>query len=140
MAKKKAKKKPTRKKVVKKKAIKRKPAKKIVKKKAAKRKVSKKKPAKRRPAQMSGIAKKEAGQVIGKITHYFPQVQAAVIKLKAPLSLGDTIKIKGHTTDLTQAVSSMQIDRVPIDKAKKGDEIGLLVSSRVRQHDTVYKV
>jgi hypothetical protein len=33
----------------------------------------------------------------------------------------------------------MQIDRVPINTAKKGDEIGLLVNSRVRQHDVVYK-
>ncbi|MBM3245330.1 MAG: translation elongation factor-like protein [Candidatus Omnitrophica bacterium] len=77
--------------------------------------------------------------VIGLITHYFPKVRAAVIKLKAPLSVGDSIKIKGHTTDFTQVISSMQIDRVPITNAKKGDEIGLLVNSRVRQHDKVCK-
>ena len=73
------------------------------------------------------------------MTHYFPKVRAAVIKLKAPLSIGDTIKIKGHTTDFKQAISSLQIDRVPINSAKKGQEIGLLVDSRVRQHDAVYK-
>ena len=64
---------------------------------------------------------------------------AAVIKLKAPLAIGDTIKIKGHTTDFTQGITSMQIDRTPINQAKKGQEIGLLVNSRVRQHDLVYK-
>ena len=84
-------------------------------------------------------AKKE-GNLIGLITHYFPHVQAAVIKLKKPLAAGETVKIKGHTTDLTQIVTSMQIDRVDISSAKKGDEIGLKVSSRVRQHDKVYKV
>jgi len=78
-------------------------------------------------------------KILGMVTHYFPKVRAAVIKLKAPLSAGDTIKIKGHTTDFTQAVSSMQIDHVDIAQAKKGQEIGLLVNSRVRQHDTVYK-
>ncbi|MFH1281736.1 MAG: translation elongation factor-like protein, partial [Candidatus Omnitrophota bacterium] len=72
--------------------------------------------------------------------HYFPHVQAAVIKLKSPLTKGDTIKIKGHTTDVTQVVSSMQIDRVDIQTAKKGDEIGLLVNSRTRQEDKVYKI
>ncbi len=85
-------------------------------------------------------APKAEGNLIGEITHYFPHVQAAVIKLKAPLAKGDTVKIKGHTTDLTQVVTSLQIDRVDITEAKKGDEIGLLVSSRVRQQDKVYKV
>ena len=112
--------------------IKRKAAKKTVKK--AAKKVLKKKPIKAKKA-----LKKLKGNVIGIITHYFPKVRAAVIKLKAPLAVGDTIKIKGHTTDFTQTITSMQIDRVPIDKAKKGDEIGILVNSRARQHDTVSK-
>ncbi|MFA5115874.1 MAG: hypothetical protein WC486_01170 [Candidatus Omnitrophota bacterium] len=84
--------------------------------------------------------KAEKGVVVGIITHYFPKVRAAVIKLKAPLSAGDTIRVKGHTTDFTESVNSIQIDRVPINTAKKGQEIGLLVNSRVRQHDLVYKV
>lgn len=134
--------------VLKKKPAKRKPARKIIKKKivakkavkkASKKPVAKKKPAKKTPAQKSGIIK-EAGKVIGKVTHYFPQVRAAVIKLKAPLNTGETIKIKGHTTDLTQTVSSMEMDRVPIAQGKKGQEIGLLVDSRVRQHDIVYLI
>lgn len=84
--------------------------------------------------------KAKNGNIIGKITHYFPHVKAAVIKLSAPLSVGDKIKIKGHTTDFTQVISSMQMDRVDITTAKSGQEIGLLVNSRVRQHDIVSKV
>ena len=79
------------------------------------------------------------GNVIGIITHYFPKVRAAVVKLKTTLSVGETIKIKGHTTDFMQSVVSMQLDHVPINSAKPGQEIGLMVNSRVRQHDTVYK-
>ena len=75
--------------------------------------------------------------MIGVVTHYFPHVQAAVIKLKKPLAVGDTILIKGTTTDFQQQVESIQIDRVPIQKAKKGDEIGLQVKERVREHDLV---
>ena len=86
------------------------------------------------------VIKKSKENIIGRVTHYFPKVMAAVIKLKAPLAIGDTVKIKGHTTDFTQKVTSIQIDRVPISLAKKGQEIGLLVNSRSRQHDTVYKV
>lgn len=102
------------------------------------RKVVKKKLA-RRPKKKAVIAPKPKGKIIGRVTHYFPKVRAGVIKLKAPLSVGDVVKIKGHTTDFTQNVSSIQIDHVPINSAKKGQEIGLLVDSRVRQHDVVYK-
>ena len=113
--------------------------KKLIKKKISKKsRVSKKQSKTKKPAVKK--APKVEGKLIGLITHYFPHVQAAVIKLKAPLAKGDTVKIKGHTTDLTQLVSSMQIDRVDIETAKKGDEIGLLVSSRVRQQDKVYKI
>lgn len=79
-------------------------------------------------------------EVVGVVTHYFPKVRAAVVKLKGPLSIGDTIHIKGHTTDFTQQVSSIQINHVPINTAKKGQEIGLLVDSRVREKDIVYKL
>lgn len=101
------------------------------------RKLIKKKTNKKKPIKKSA---KSAGDFIGLVIHYFPHVQAAVIKLKKPLANGDTIKIKGHTTDLTQVVSSMQIDRINISRAKKGDEIGLQVNSRVRQQDKVYKI
>jgi len=121
--------------------------KKRTKKKAAKKRVVKKKVIKKRPLKKRAVAKRKKKaapkikeNIIGTVTHYFPQVRAAVIKLKATLAVGDTIKIKGHTTDLKQTVTSMQIDRVPIDSAAKGKEIGLLVDSRVRQHDLVCKV
>jgi hypothetical protein len=120
---------------------KRKPKRKVVRKRPVKRKTAKKKTVKRIVAKVSKkpAPKKSEGNVVGVVTHYFPKVNAAVVKLKAPLAPGDTIKIKGHTTDFTQQVASMQIDHVPITSAKKGDEIGLLVDSRARQGDKVYK-
>jgi translation elongation factor EF-Tu-like GTPase len=116
-------------------------AKKAVKKTLIKKGASKKKDTlKTRKRIIKKPTKKQEGNLIGSITHYFPHVQAAVIKLKGPLKMGDTVKIKGHTTDLTQIITSMQIDRIDISNAKKGDEIGLQVSSRVRQNDKVYKI
>jgi len=128
---------------------KKKAVKKTLKKKPAKKRAIKKSPAKKKNTQKKVLKKKQIkkkavikiyGKPVGIVTHYFPHVQAAVIKLKAPLSTGDKIRIKGHTTDFTQVINSMQIDRVDITSAKPGQEIGLLVNSRVRQHDTVTKV
>lgn len=84
--------------------------------------------------------RKTKENIIGIVTHYFPHVKAAAIKLKARLSLGDTIRIKGHTTDFTQKITSLEINRQPISSGKKGQEIGLLVESRVRHKDVVSKV
>lgn len=105
-------------------------------KKASKKKVSKvKKPARRtKPV-------KEEGMLVGRISHYFPHVKAGAIIIEGgELALGDTVRIKGHTTDFKQKIASMQIDRNPIEKASKGQEIGMLVKSRVRIRDKVYKL
>ena len=99
-----------------------------------------KKAVKKKPPVKAAPVKKVKEKLLGAITHYFPKVRAAVLKLKAPLAVGSTIHIKGHTTDFKQKVDSIQIDRVPLTLAKKGDEIGLLVDSRVRRKDSVYKV
>ncbi|MDD5595999.1 MAG: hypothetical protein PHY94_07155 [Candidatus Omnitrophica bacterium] len=110
----------------------------VAKKKAVKRAV---KPVKKKVAKkVIKKAAKSKENIIGKVTHYFPHVMAAVVKLKAPLNVGDKIKIKGHTTDFTQVVTSIQMDRAPIAAGKKGQEIGMQVNSRVRQHDVVIKV
>jgi translation elongation factor EF-Tu-like GTPase len=77
---------------------------------------------------------------IGIIEDYFSKVEVAAIKLKSKLKVGDTIKIKGTTTDLEQSIESMQINREPVDEAKKGDEIGIKVKDRVRKHDKVFLV
>ncbi|MCD5391044.1 translation elongation factor-like protein [candidate division NPL-UPA2 bacterium] len=91
---------------------------------------------------MEEEAKKEEvkKEEIGKVAHYFSHVEAGVIELSAPLKVGDTIQIKGHTTDFTQTVDSMQIERDPIQEGKKGDAVGVKVKEKVRQGDIVYKI
>jgi len=83
----------------------------------------------------------ELGKPIGEITHFFPHVKAGVIKIEeGTVSIGDTLYLKGHTTDFEQKVKSMQINRVTVEKASKGQEIGIKVKSRVRRGDKVYKI
>ena len=78
---------------------------------------------------------------IGRISHYFGKIEVAAIELtEASLAVGDTIHIKGHTTDLTEKVDSIQIEHEQVQSAKKGDSIGIKVTDHVREHDLVYKV
>ena len=111
------------------------------------KKPKKKITAKRKIKKTTSIKKKVVTQKkeknikkIGKVTHYFPKVKAAVIKItKGPLRIGEVVYIKGHTSDFEQKVASMQIEHVPIKVAKKGDIIGLKVKLRVREGDVVFK-
>jgi putative protease len=64
----------------------------------------------------------------------------AIVELTAPLKLGDTVYIKGHTTDLQQPVESLQLDRAPVQEGTVGQSVGLKVTARCRKHDVVYKL
>ena len=76
---------------------------------------------------------------IGEITHFFDKISVGIIKLEDTLKRGETIKIKGATTDLEVPVDSMQVDRAEIDEGKAGDEVGVKVSGKVREGDEVFK-
>jgi len=76
---------------------------------------------------------------VGRVTHFFTKISVAVIELTAPLAVGDTIAIKGPTTDLEQTVESMQIEHENVQRAEAGQSIGLKVAERVREKDIAYK-
>lgn len=75
---------------------------------------------------------------IGKVTHYYNKIGVAVIELSKSLVLGDRIKISGHDKEFIQEVSSMQIEHQHVQKANKGNSIGLQVDKPVKDGDIVY--
>ncbi len=78
---------------------------------------------------------------IGSVTHYYSHLHVAGVDITdGKLHKGDTIHIKGHTSDFQQKVESMEIDHEGVEVAKTGDQIGLSVIEHAREHDTVYKV
>ena len=76
---------------------------------------------------------------IGQVSDYFARVEVAGIELTGELSVGDTIHIKGHTTDLSLAVESMEIDRAAVERAGAGDSVGIKLPERCRSGDHVYR-
>lgn len=79
-------------------------------------------------------------KIVGEITHFFTNINVAVIKLKAGLKEGEKILIEGATTNLEQEAKGMQIEHKKVKAAKKGQSVGLKVKDRVREGDKVYKV
>ena len=114
-------------------------------KKAVKKPIRRKKTVKKTSAKKAKKQGKKALELnlekVGEVTHYFPHVNAAaVMVLKGGINVGDQLYIKGHTTDFKEKVDSIQLDHVSIESSKKGQEIGLLVKSRVRIGDGVYRI
>jgi hypothetical protein len=78
---------------------------------------------------------------VGIVTHYFGDISVAAVRMESgSLRVGDTIHIRGHTSDFKQRVDSIQLDHQPVSDAAAGQEIGLRVSQHSREHDIVYKV
>lgn len=83
----------------------------------------------------------EQGKLVGEITHYFSNINVAVLKLSGSLKVGDTIRIVGGVdTDFEQVVDSMEIEHQKVKQAKKGDDVGLKVEQQVREGYKVYKL
>ena len=82
-----------------------------------------------------------AEQIIAVVTHYFGNIGVAALKITdGELRVGDTIHVKGHTSDFTQIVDSMQVEHESVEVARQGDEVGMKTAEFVRENDAVFKV
>ncbi len=77
---------------------------------------------------------------VGSVSHYYSHLGVAAIVLEDGLNIGDTIHVKGHTSDFTQKVDSIQIEHKDVDHAALGDSVGIRVIEHSREHDGVFKV
>jgi translation elongation factor EF-1alpha len=78
---------------------------------------------------------------VGVVINFYAKLSVAAIKVTGgSIRKGDLLKYKGHTTDFTQEVTSMEIENHPVEEAKVGDLVGLKVKERVREKDKIYKV
>ncbi len=76
---------------------------------------------------------------IGKVTHYYGKINVAIIKFNRETKVGESIHFKGPHTDFTQSITSMQYDHKDIEKAKKGQEVGIKADEKVHEGDEVYE-
>ncbi|HLE02219.1 MAG TPA: translation elongation factor-like protein [Dehalococcoidia bacterium] len=77
---------------------------------------------------------------IGQVNDFFARPVVAGIELTGTLKVGETIHIKGHTTDITMVVESMEVNNIRVQVAHAGDQIGVKVTDRVRRGDRVHLV
>ena len=83
-----------------------------------------------------------AEQRIGVVTHYYSHLSVAALQLDpgATLRAGDVIHVLGHTTDFSQRVESLEVDRKSVLEVGSNDDFGLKVIDHAREHDVVFKM
>jgi putative protease len=91
-------------------------------------------------AKIEHNASHEKKHFVGKVVHYFDNVGVAAIKLVSELKVGDKISVIGNTTGIVHStISSIQINRKQVTKAKKGQEVGIKLP-KVKKNDEVYLI
>lgn len=85
------------------------------------------------------IKKSKKIKVLGEVTHYFDKIDVAIIKLAAPLKVGDFVKFQHKDQSFIQIVESMQINHKNIPAARVKSEIGLKVIQKVKEGWQVFK-
>ena len=81
----------------------------------------------------------EKRKSIGEVTHYYGDLNVAVVKFDRTVKAGEKVQFKGATTDFEQTLDSMQLDHKAIAEVKKGKEVGIKVKDKVRAGDEVYE-
>ncbi len=82
----------------------------------------------------------EKKHFVGKVLHYFSKLGVATIKVASQIKVGDNIIIIGKTTGIEKSkIQKIEIKNKPVQKTKKGDEIGIKLK-KVRKNDEVYVV
>lgn len=81
-----------------------------------------------------------ADKLIGKVIHFYDKLKVAIVKLDDDLKVGDEIKIVKGDSEFTQRVESMQVEHEPVQEAKKGSEVGMMVGQEAKKGAKVYKI
>lgn len=76
---------------------------------------------------------------VGRVTHYFPAIQVAVVEVESEVRVGDQIRIEGHTSNFVQEVRSMQIDHQPVEAVGAGEQVAIELVDRARVNDLVFR-
>lgn len=77
---------------------------------------------------------------VGKVTHYYDNIGVAILELSDTLKVGDKIKFEGHGADFEQEVTSLQVNHQQVEKASKGEMIGMKTDHKVKEGTDVEKV
>jgi len=79
-------------------------------------------------------------RLLGRVTHFFPHVMAAIVKLEDDVKIGDRVKFQKGENEFEQEVKSMQVDHQSIQAGKRGEEVAIQTEQKVKEGYLVFKI
>lgn len=76
---------------------------------------------------------------VGKVTHWYDKIGVAVVRLSAPLKVGDAIKVRRGEEEFDATVESMQLDHEAVKSGKKGDEVAIKLPQQAKEGSLIFK-
>lgn len=83
---------------------------------------------------------KSARKLAGIITHFYPKVSVAAVRLVSGIRVGDEIIVEGKTSYSRQNIESIEKSGKRLERAGKGEIVGIKLKDKARKNDSVYAV
>lgn len=78
--------------------------------------------------------------LLGKVRAYDAKTGEMTLRLEEPLSAGDTLRVKGRATDLTQRAEHIRVGKKAVQSALPGETAVVAVADAVKPGDAVWKL
>lgn len=75
---------------------------------------------------------------IGKVSHYYGKAGVAIVELQEELRVGNRIRITRGDHSFDQKVISMQKEYQAVERAVKGDSVGIKVDEKTHEGAEVF--
>lgn len=91
------------------------------------------------PEKGAKVAKADKNMVpAGIVTQYLDKISVVIVKVGTEVLAGDNLILPGENRTFKHRVKSMQLNRKPVHKAERGQEIGIKVGKKVKVGEMVY--
>lgn len=83
---------------------------------------------------------KSSRKLVGVVTHFYPKVSVAAVRLTSDVRVGDEIIVEGKTSYSRQNIESIEKSGKRLERASKGETVGIKLKKKARKNDSVYAV
>lgn len=84
------------------------------------------------------VKKVKKEKKLGEVTHWYDNINVAVVKLYAPMKKGDKVKVKRGEIVFEEIIESMQLNHEPIEVGEKGQEIAIRLIGQTKNGAEIF--
>jgi len=86
------------------------------------------------------MAEPKKEKPIGRVTHFYGHISVAIVKFTKAMKRGTKVAFRHGDHEIIETLDSMQYDHKDIDAAKKGQDVGVKVSDKIKEGYEVFEV